>query len=515
MSADIIADKMAGTNSLKMEFNQGMTQAENEIFRVRLQKLERLRESGIDPYPHNYDRTHTTLQAMALFADAEAQQQEDARTDDVSVAGRMVGFRGMGRASFADIMDGEGRIQAMFRRNTLPDSYETLSDLDIGDWIGVKGPLFRTRSGEVTVEVQEFTLLCKSLRPLPEKWHGLQDVELRFRQRYLDLIANPDARRVAVMRSRIISSIRRCMEGRGFLEVETPILVPIAAGGMAHPFITHHNMLGRDLYLRIATELHLKRLIVGGLERVYEIGKIFRNEGLDLTHNPEFTSMESYEAFADYNDVMCMVEEMVHTAAQEVLGTSVVEFDGQQIDFTPPWPRLSLLDQIRQHSGIDFLEHSDIESMKTAMAAIGIDVSQQMSWPGLMDKLISSRVEDTLVQPCFLVDYPVEMSPLAKKKADNPRLVERFEGFVAGMEICNAFTELNDPVDQRQRFEAQEELRTQFAQEETDRLDEDFLVAIEHGMPPTGGLGVGIDRLAMLFSGHKTIREVMLFPQMR
>jgi lysyl-tRNA synthetase class 2 len=274
-------------------------------------------------------------------------------------------------------------------------------------------------------------------------------------------------------------------------------------------------MLGRDLYLRIATELHLKRLIVGGLERVYEIGKIFRNEGLDLTHNPEFTSMESYEAFADYNDVMEMVEQMVYTTAQEVLGTAIVEFDGERIDFTPPWPRLSLREQIEHHSGIDFLEHPDIESMKSVMAEIGIDVSHQMSWPGLMDKLISSRVEDTLRQPCFLVDYPVGMSPLAKKKADSPLLVERFEGFVAGMEICNAFTELNDPVDQRQRFEEQETLRTQFAGEETDRLDEDFLVAIEHGMPPTGGLGIGIDRLTMLFSGHKTIREVVLFPQMR
>ena len=492
-----------------------MTQSENELFQVRLEKLERIRQRGIEPYPHNYERTHTSAQAEELFAQAEAEQPENARTESVSVAGRIVAFRGMGRASFADLLDGDGRVQVMFRRNSLPDTYEMLDDLDIGDWLGVKGPLFRTRAGQMTVEAQEFTLLCKSLRPLPEKWHGLQDVEVRFRQRYLDLIANPEARRVAVMRSRIVSAIRRFMDGRGFIEVETPTLVPIAAGGMAHPFITHHNMLGRDLYLRIATELHLKRLIVGGLERVYEIGKIFRNEGLDLTHNPEFTSMESYEAFADYNDVMETVEQMVYTAAQEVLGAAIVEFDGERIDFTPPWPRLSLREQIERHSGIDFLEHPDIESMKSVMAESGIDVSHQMSWPGLMDKLISSRVEDTLRQPCFLVGYPVGMSPLAKKKADDPRLVERFEGFVAGMEICNAFTELNDPVDQRQRFEEQETLRTQFADEETDRLDEDFLVAIEHGMPPTGGLGIGIDRLAMLFSGHKSIREVVLFPQMR
>ena len=492
-----------------------MTQSENELFQVRLEKLERIRQRGIEPYPHNYERTHTSAQAEELFAQAEAEQPENARTESVSVAGRIVAFRGMGRASFADLLDGDGHVQVMFRRNSLPDTYEMLGDLDIGDWLGVKGPIFRTRTGQMTVEAQEFTLLCKSLRSLPEKWHGLQDVEIRFRQRYLDLIANPEARRVAVMRSRIVSAIRRFMDGRGFIEVETPTLVPVAAGGMAHPFITHHNMLGRDLYLRIATELHLKRLIVGGLERVYEIGKIFRNEGLDLTHNPEFTSMESYEAFADYNNVMEMVEQMVYGVAQEVLGTAVVEFDGERIDFTPPWPRLSLREQIEHHSGIDFLEHPDIESMKSVMAEIGIDVSHQMSWPGLMDKLISSRVEDTLRHPCFLVDYPVGMSPLAKKKADSPLLVERFEGFVAGMEICNAFTELNDPVDQRQRFEEQEDLRTQFAGEETDRLDEDFLVAIEHGLPPTGGLGIGIDRLTMLFSGHKTIREVVLFPQMR
>lgn len=493
-----------------------MAQPENELFKVRREKLERLRERGVDPYPRAYARTHTSRQALALFAEAEAGQPDGgAKSGEVSVAGRLTAFRGMGRASFADILDGDGRIQAMFRRNALADSYDVLADLDIGDWLGVRGPLFRTRAGEVTVEAREFTLLCKSLRPLPEKWHGLQDVELRFRQRYLDLIANPNAREVAAMRSRAVSAIRRFMEGRGFLEVETPILVPIAAGGMAHPFVTHHNTLGRDLYLRIATELHLKRLIVGGIERVYEIGKIFRNEGLDLTHNPEFTSMESYESFADYNDVMRMVEELVYAVAVEVTGGAVVEYDGRRIDFTPPWPRLSLLDEIRERSGIDFLEHADIESMKTAMANIGIDVSQQMSWPGLMDKLISSRVEDALIQPCFLVDYPVEMSPLAKAKPDNPRLVERFEGFAAGMEICNAFTELNDPIDQRRRFEDQEALRARFAGEETDRLDEDFLVAIEHGLPPTGGLGLGIDRLIMLLSGHKTIREVVLFPQMR
>lgn len=492
-----------------------VSETENELVNVRLEKLNRLRERGIDPYPHRYSRTHTTAEAAALLESVEGQQAEDPRTEPVSLAGRIVALRGMGKATFMDLLDGTGRIQALFRRNQLSESYDILDDLDIGDWLGVVGPLFRTRTSEITVEVQELTVLCKSLRPLPEKWHGLSDVETRFRQRYLDLIANDVARSTAITRSRIVSAIRRYMDNRGFVEVETPTLVPVAAGAMARPFVTHHNQLSRDLYLRIATELYLKRLIVGGLDKVYEIGKVFRNEGVDLQHNPEFTMMESYEAFADYNDVMAMVEELVHSLAQETTGNSAVEFAGDQIDFTPPWPRLSLRDEIMKHSGIDFLKYDEIESLKSVMRDAGVDVRQQTSWGGLLDKLVSVKVEPNLVQPSFLVDYPVEMSPLAKKKRDDPRLVERFEGFVAGMEVCNSFTELNDPVDQRQRFEEQEELRTRFQEEDMDRLDEDFLVAIEHGMPPTGGLGMGIDRLIMLLSGQRTIREVVLFPQLR
>ncbi len=492
-----------------------MLDADNELVRVRLEKLDRLRARGIEPYPRRYNRTHTSQEAIALFESEEGRQPDNTRTDEVTVAGRIVAFRNMGKATFADFLDGFGRIQVLFRRNTLTDTYDILDDLDIGDWLGVKGPLFRTRTGEITVEAQEFTLLCKSVRPLPEKWHGLTDVEIRYRQRYLDLITSKEARRVAVMRSHVTTSIRRFMDDRGFIEVETPILVPVAAGAMAHPFVTHHNALNRDLYLRIATELYLKRLIVGGLEKVYEIGKVFRNEGVDLQHNPEFTTLESYESFADYNDVMRMVEEMVHAVAQKVLGAAVVDFDGHRLDFTPPWPRFNLRDQVKKYSGIDFLDHPDIESLRTAMQMAGVDVSQQVSWGGLLDKLISDKVEPNLVQPCFLLDYPVEMSPLAKKKEDDSRLVERFEGFVASMEICNAFTELNDPIDQRRRFEEQEALRDEFKGEETDRLDEDFLVSIEHGMPPTGGLGIGIDRLTMLLSGHHSIREVVLFPQLR
>ena len=488
---------------------------ENELLKVRLEKLERLRARGIEPYPNNYDRTHTSQEAIAFFESEEGREGQDTRTEEVSVAGRIVALRGMGNATFADLLDGFGRMQVLFRRNVLSDTYEILQDLDLGDWLGVRGPLFRTRTGQITLEVQEFTLLCKSLRPLPEKWHGLIDVEIRYRQRYLDLIANEDARRVATLRPRIISAIRRFMDGRGFIEVETPILVPVAAGAMAHPFITHHNSLDRDLYLRIATELYLKRLIVGGIEKVYEIGRVFRNEGVDLQHNPEFTMMESYESFVDYNDVMRMVEDMVSSVAQDVLGTTVVEFDGHRIDFTPPWPRLILRDEIIKHSSIDYLDYPDIESLSAEMRLAGVDVSQQVSWGGLLDKLISTKVEHHLVQPTFLVDYPVAMSPLSKKKKDDPRVAERFEGFVAGMELCNAFTELNDPIDQRQRFEEQETLRSEYQEEEMDRLDEDFLIAIEHGMPPTGGLGMGMDRLVMLLSGHHSIREVVLFPQLR
>ena len=489
--------------------------AESPLLRVRRDKLQSLRDRGIDPYPHTYDRSHTSAAAASLFEAGETEHGEGYRTGPVSVAGRIVRRSGMGRATFLGLQDGHGKIQVLLRKNNLPDSYDTLSDIDIGDWVGASGPLFRTRTGEITVEADEWTVLSKSLRPLPEKWHGLADVEARFRQRYLDLISNDEAMRIAVMRSSLVSALRRFMDGRGFMEVETPVLVPVAAGGTARPFATHHNALDSDLYLRIATELYLKRLVVGGMEKVYEIGRIFRNEGVDLTHNPEFTMMESYEAFADYADVMQMVEEMVSGLASEVLGTTTIEFEGETIELAPPWPRLDLREEIRQRSGIDFLECPDIESLRAAMNSAGFDVGRQMSWGGLLDKLVSDAVEPDLVQPSFLVDYPVEMSPLAKKKRGAPELVERFEGFIAGMEVCNSFTELNDPIDQRARLEQQEALHAQFQDEYMDRLDEDFVLAMEYGMPPTGGLGIGIDRLVMLFSGRRSIREVVLFPHMR
>ena len=490
-----------------------MTQSEHEFIKVRTKKLESLLELGIDPYPSTFNRTHSSSEAIEYYLQCEEDSVEP--KGEISVAGRIMSRRGMGKASFLDIRDGSGRIQVMMRSNVLGDNYTILDNLDIGDWIGVKGTLFRTRTEEITLQTNKFTILCKSLRPLPEKWHGLTDVETRYRQRYLDLIASDEAINIAKSRSLLVSTIRRFMEDRGFIEVETPMLVPVAAGGMAHPFTTHHNALNRDLYLRIATELHLKRLVVGGLEKVFEIGRVFRNEGIDQQHNPEFTTMESYEAFADYNDVMVMVENLVSQSAIAINQTAKVEFGDSTLDFTPPWPRIDLRTKIIDETGIDFLEHTNSDSLKNAMQAIGINVSQQVSFAGLLDKLISDKIEPTLTQPCFLTDYPVAMSPLAKKTSSNPEMVERFEGFVMGMEICNAFSELNDPIDQRLRFEEQERLHQEFQTEEMDRLDEDFLIAIEHGMPPTGGLGIGIDRLAMLLTANPSIREVILFPQLR
>mgnify|MGYP000863132866 FL=1 len=488
-------------------------QNEQEFIKVRVEKTASLRQKGIDPYPTNYKRTHTSQQAEKAFELAE--KANDEFNETIKVAGRIMGRRGMGKASFIDLSDADGRIQVMMRSNVLNEDYEILDDLDIGDWIGAEGTLFRTRTGQITLQVATFSILCKSLRPLPEKWHGLTDVETRFRQRYLDLISNEDAIKTAKDRSLLVSTIRQYMSEKGLIEVETTMLVPIAAGGMAHPITNHHNALNRDLFIRIATELHLKRLVVGGIEKVFEIGRVFRNEGVDLQHNPEFTTMESYEAFSDYNDFMDMVEQLVSTAATTLNGSETVKYGEEELQFSPPWPRIDLREKIIEVSGIDFFEHPELESLKTAMKEAGIDVSQQVSWSGLLDKLISDKVEPTLVQPCFLVNYPVAMSPLAKKSPTDDRIAERFEGFVCGMEICNAFTELNDPIDQRARFEEQEMLRQEFQNEEMDRLDEDFLVAIEHGMPPTGGLGIGIDRLAMLLTNNSSIREVILFPQLR
>ena len=487
----------------------------DEHFQIRLEKLNDLQSEGIDPYPPRYERTHTAQEAASFFKEQEELSGPDCKTEGVSIAGRIVAMRRMGKASFAALQDGSGRMQVFFKQDIAGDSYQLLKSLDLGDFLGARGPLFRTRSGEITVEAHGFQLLSKALRPLPEKWHGLADVEKRFRQRYLDLISNDQVRQTFYLRSKMIESMRQFLNQRGFLEVDTPVLVPVAAGAMAKPFVTHHHALDRDLYLRIATELYLKRLIIGGMDKVYEIGRVFRNEGIDMDHNPEFTLLESYEAYADYNDVMKMVEEMVFAMATQVLQKPTVEMEGNVIDFTPPWPRVSLRDEIYNRTSIDFLEYPDIESLFKKMESLGLEVERHVSWGRLLDKLISMAVEPHLLQPTFLVDYPIEMSPLAKKRQDNPKLVERFEGFAAGMEIANSFTELNDPLDQRQRMEEQEALQARFQEEDVDRLDEDFLLALEHGMPPTGGLGMGIDRLVMLFTGQRSIREAILFPQLR
>lgn len=479
---------------------------EESLIRARLAKLEKLRNLGIDPYPSRYNRTHSINEARELLL-------QKGEGEEVSVAGRIVALRRMGKASFLDLRDGSGKIQVYFRQDELgPERYELLKTLDLGDFLGVRGRLFRTKTGEITIQASEFTILSKSLRPLPEKWHGLTDVEKRYRQRYLDLLSNPEVRKIFLVRSRLINSLRYFLNQRGFVEVETPVLQPVAAGALARPFVTYHHTLEDTLYLRIALELYLKRLIIGGLDKVYEIGRVFRNEGLSTKHNPEFTLLESYEAYADYEHVMRMTEEMVFSAAREVLGDSQIEFGGHKIDLSPPWRRVTLRQAILDACGIDFEKFPDEDSLRREMEARGVDTQGIKGRGKLIDKLLSNFVEPKLIQPTFVLDYPVELSPLAKRKPGAEHLVERFEAFIGGMEIANAFTELNDPQDQRRRFEEQEALRRVLGDEEVERIDEDFLIALEHGMPPTGGLGIGIDRLTMLFTDQQSIREVILFP---
>ena len=493
-----------------------MTTRLERIIQQRQQKLEQLRARGINPYPNRYQRSHTTQQAIALLKKKEegsTQQQE------VSIAGRIIAIRRMGKSAFADIRDSSGKIQLLFQDTDKykEEQIQLFKNLDIGDIIGVKGNLLRTKSGEPTVWVGEFNLLAKSLQPLPEKWHGLSDVDTRYRQRYLDLIANTRVKEIFQVRSQIIAAIRQFLNQRGFIEVETPVLQPSAGGALARPFITYHHALDQDFYLRIAPELYLKRLIVGGLDKVYELGRIFRNEGISTKHNPEFTMLESYEAYADYNDVMNMLERMVAKVSQQVAGTTEIEFGNNTIDLKPPWPRFSLRDAIREYSGIDFVKYPTADGlrdrMKPKMQKLGLAVDPEKNWARLVDELISTFVEPKLIQPTFLLDYPVSMSPLAKTKPGENRVAERFEAFVSGMEIANAFTELNDPEEQRQRFLQQKERRAEG--EITETIDEDYILALEYGMPPAGGLGVGIDRLVMLLTNQQSIREVILFPQLK
>ena len=487
----------------------------DNLTQQRKEKLQRIRDAGINPYPASYHRTHTSEQAVALLKQAEEAGQTPPEAPEVNVAGRVMARRKMGKITFLDLRDGSGKIQLLMKDIIGPEQAELLDNIDIGDIIGARGKMFRTRSGEPTVQVEGFTLLTKSLEPLPEKWHGLSDVETRYRQRYLDLIANPDVQRTFMIRSKIIAAIRQFYNDRGFLEVETPVLEPSAGGALARPFITHHNALDHDLFLRIATELHLKRLIVGGFDKVYEIGRIFRNEGIDTTHNPEFTTLESYEAYADYNDVMKMLEDLVSQVCRQVLGTTKIKFGEAEFDVAPPWPRLGLREAVKAHSGIDFVAHPSADSLRAAMKSLGMQVDPQKNWAHLVDELISTFVEPKLMAPAFLVDYPLSMSPLAKSKPGNDRVVERFEAFAAGMEIANAFSELNDPVEQKERFVQQKKEHKGDAHEEAETIDDDFIHALEYGMPPTGGLGIGIDRLIMLLTNQQSIREVILFPQLK
>ncbi|MGI6144354.1 MAG: lysine--tRNA ligase [Clostridia bacterium] len=482
-------------------------QETNEQMQIRLGKLNELKEKGINPFGGRFERTH--------YAGDIKENVEELLEKEVIIAGRLMAKRTMGKASFAHIQDYSGQIQIYVRLNDVgAEGYELFKSLDLGDIIGVKGHVFLTRTEEITVHVHEFVLLTKALRPLPEKWHGLKDVELRYRQRHIDLIVNPEVKKVFVLRSKIIQGMRRYLDGLGFLEVETPTMHPIAGGASARPFITHHNALDIDLYMRIALELHLKRLIVGGLENVYEIGRVFRNEGISTRHNPEFTMLELYQAYADYHDMMKITENMISHLAQEVLGTQKVMYQGTEIDLTPPWPRLTMVDAVKKYTGVDYHEWASDEQARKAAQDLGVKVAADASKGMVLSELFEQKVEENLVQPIFIIDYPIEISPLAKRREDDPNFTYRFEVFITGREFGNAFSELNDPLDQRSRFKKQMEQRAQ-GDEEAQMHDEDFVRALEVGMPPTGGLGIGVDRLIMLLTDSPSIRDVILFPTLR
>lgn len=490
---------------------------EDDLIQNRINKMERWRARGDEPFKYTFERSHSLAEACAAFEAVEAESEDpDAIRVPVTVAGRIVAYRSQGKVAFADIRDETGKIQLFLRKNDLgDDAFEHLKDLDLGDFVGVEGTVFRTRRGEISVSVTTYELLTKSLHPLPEKYHGLTDVETRFRQRYLDLIANPEVKDTFRKRVQIIQTMRNWLNERGFLEVETPMLQPIPGGATARPFITHHNTYDRDFYLRVAPELYLKRLIVGGFERVFEINRCFRNEGVDTRHNPEFTTMELYQAYEDYLGLMDSTEEMLVAIIERVNGSLQFEYQGETIDATRPWKRLTLFGAIREFAGIDLEPLQGQRDAAAALAkAIGITVTKEMGFGKIVDEVMSERVQPKLVQPTFLYDYPIDISPLAKKKRDNPALTERFQPIIGRLEVGNAFSELNDPIDQRARFMDQLKQR-EAGDEEAQYLDDDFINALELGMPPTAGLGIGVDRLAMLLTNQPNIREVILFPQLR
>jgi lysyl-tRNA synthetase class 2 len=480
----------------------------SELLLHRQEKLKKLREKNINPYPYSFKRTHTSSEISQNFEKLESEQTE------VKIAGRMVSLRLHGKSLFAHLQDGAGRIQIYVKSDEVgKEKFELFDLFDLGDFLGVTGKVFKTKTGEITIRATDFCILAKSMRPLPEKWHGLQDKELRYRQRYVDLIVKEEVKRIFLFRTELIRAIRKFLDDLGFVEVETPILQPLYGGAFARPFVTHHNALDIDLYLRIADELYLKRLIVGGFEKVYEISKSFRNEGMDRNHNPEFTMLELYQAYADYNDIMELYENLLNQVTTQVLGSNKFEFEGNQIDLTPPWRRIPLMDSIKEYTGAELTGKNEEEIRKIADQ---LNVKEDLSRPRgkLIEAIFETQVQPRLIQPAFITDYPVEMSPLAKYHREKEGLTERFELFIGGCEMGNAFSELNDPQDQGERFLQQADLAKR-GDEEAQRLDEDFIRALEYGMPPTGGLGFGIDRLVMVLTNTHSIREVIFFPQMR
>ncbi|GAB4537103.1 MAG: lysine--tRNA ligase [Thermodesulfovibrionia bacterium] len=485
----------------------------NELIQERIKKLERLRDLGIDPYGIPFDVKDRASELLQRYGQ-KGKEDLNSASYNCTIAGRIISMRDFGKASFAHVQDGSGRIQVYFRKDILGDRYGLLKNVDIGDILGIRGRLFRTKTDELTIEVNDLSFLCKSLRPLPEKWHGLRDVEIRYRQRYLDLIVNPDVKDIFLKRSRLIRTIRDFLDERGFIEVETPMMHQIPGGATAKPFKTHHNALGIDLYMRVAPELYLKRLLVGGYERVYELNKNFRNEGISTRHNPEFTMLEFYIAYVDYRYLMDFTEELITHLCKEVIGDMKVPYgDNGVIDFTPPWQRLTMKEAMVQE-GVDEGVFKDRERALEFAIKNSIEVDKSASHGRIIDEIFKERVEPKLIQPTFIMDYPIELSPLAKRKKDEPELVERFELFIAGREVANAFSELNDPFDQRERFLRQVEAR-QMGDEEASYMDEDFIRALEYGMPPAGGEGIGIDRLVMIMTNSPSIRDVILFPQLK
>ena len=481
----------------------------NQLMQIRRDKLAKLKEEGKNPFEiTKFNRTHTSKQIVENYDELEGK--------DVTIAGRLMAKRIMGKASFCHIQDGDGKIQSYVSINELgEESYKHFKEDDIGDIIGITGFVFKTKTGEISIHAKEVTLLSKSLRPLPEKFHGLKDTDLRYRQRYVDLIMNPEVKDTFLKRIQILQEVKNILNEKGYLEVETPILNTIAGGAAARPFITHHNTLDMDMYLRIANELYLKRLIVGGFDKVYEMGRMFRNEGMDIKHNPEFTNIELYSAYEDYNDMMDITEEIISKVALKVLGTTKITYQGTEIDLTPAWKRISMIDSIKEVTGVDFNTIETDEEAKKAAEELHVELDELKLTRGeIINQVFEAKVEETLIQPTFIYDYPVEVSPLTKRKPSDPRLTERFEVFIGAREYGNAYSELNDPIDQYERFKKQVEARDA-GDEEANMMDEDFVTALEYGMPPTGGLGIGIDRLVMLLTDSASIRDVLLFPTMK